>query len=237
MRLCYSINQYPTYYTGKVSNIGRSSISKSLLLIAAIMALSACSGIRAPQPAPTPQTSTPPQITTDSSSGASSDLKLCKMKVSNPPTNIGNSKVCVRGVELFVAPAPKACLSSGYGLRSGRQHKAIDYQSKPAGSVIAAGDGKIIEMTYRVKDYGRWIIIDHGDGIYTSYAHLKNVEQNLAIGNSVKQGQRLGMMGETGAAAQAIHLHFELRQGDYANPKTWWGLNPLNPFDQPATCS
>lgn len=227
----------------KHSNKSNYSSVKSLILISSILIISACSSTRTqivppiPDPDATTSSETTTEIPSEVSSDALSDLKLCKMHVSNAPTNIGSPKACVSGVELIIAPAPKACLSSGYGLRGGRQHKAIDYQSKPAGAVVAAGDGKIVEVTFRQKDYGNWVIIDHGKGVYTSYAHMKTVEQGLKLGGMVKQGQRLGIMGETGGAAQAIHLHFELREGDYGNPKSWWGLEPLNPFNQKALCS
>ena len=137
---------------------------------------------------------------------------------------------------MLIAPAPKACLSSGFGQRYNRPHSGIDYQSKPAGNVIAAGNGTVIDVLNRPKDYGRWIIIDHGKGVYSSYAHLKNVASNIKKGVKIAKGEILGTMGQSGNAAQAIHLHFEVRTGDYSNRKKWWGLSPVNLFNQPERC-
>jgi len=216
----------------------RSSYFQSLGFIVGALFISACSSMKSSQP--------PPQATlptgTTAETAATIDLNLCKMKVTNPPVADGRKirraspRACVNGVNLLVAPAPAACLSSGFGTRNKRRHQGLDYQSKPAGKVVAAADGQIINISYRKKDYGHWVIIDHGDGIYTSYAHLKNVDVSLQKGGQVQQGQLLGTMGKSGDAAHAIHLHYELRQGDYHNPKAWWGLKSIDPFALPDRC-
>jgi murein DD-endopeptidase MepM/ murein hydrolase activator NlpD len=142
----------------------------------------------------------------------------------------------MNNIELQLAPAPGACLSSGFGQRSGRVHKGLDYYSKPAVAVIAAADGKVIAVKFRAADYGNWVIIDHGEGVYTSYAHLANVEGDITSGAVVKRGQVLGMMGNSGDATSAIHLHYEVATGDYNNPKAWFGLTPRDPFRLAARC-
>jgi murein DD-endopeptidase MepM/ murein hydrolase activator NlpD len=201
-------------------------------LFASAFILNACTTTQPPtsSPSPAPPTETAAQL----------DLKECPMRITNSPLAQANQRsaiACIERVELYVAPAPGACLSSGYGKRGARPHKGVDYQSKPAGPVVAAGSGRILKIDYRQKDYGHWVIIDHGRGVYTSYAHLANVEERLSVGTPVKQGQKLGVMGNSGAAAKAVHLHYELRKGDYHNPKGWWGLNPLNPFALSERCS
>lgn len=209
-----------------------SSAGYKTILFASVFILNACTTTQPltslPSPAPPPETA------------AQLDLRDCPIRVSNSPlgqTNQRTAIACIERVELYVAPAPGACLSSGYGKRGARLHKGIDYQSKPAGPVVAAGSGKILKIDYRQKDYGHWVIIDHGEGVYTGYAHLANVDGRLSVGMPVKQGQKLGVMGNSGAAAKAIHLHYELRKGDYNNPKGWWGLNSINPFDLSERCS
>ena len=169
-------------------------------------------------------------------------LKLCDTFVSNPPRANGRLisrptvNACVDGVDLLIAPAPGACLSSGFGPRNQRPHKGVDYQSRPAGQVVAAAEGKVLRIEYREKDFGHWVILQHDSGVFTGYAHLKSVARNLKPGDHVRQGQVLGVMGNTGNAARAVHLHFEIRQGNFYNAKRWWGLRPLNPFALPADC-
>lgn len=169
-------------------------------------------------------------------------LKLCKMHVSNAPSAIDglinrkSQSACINGLALLIAPAPKSCLSSGYGIRGHKNHNGLDFQSKPAGNIVAASAGKIIDILNRKKDYGHWVIIDHGRGVYSSYAHLESVSPTIRKGERVKQGQRLGKMGKSGKAAKAIHLHYEVRVGDYSNSKKWWGLKPVDIFKHPEKC-
>ncbi len=169
------------------------------------------------------------------------NLALCPMTVSNAPkTTAGkvqrqSALACLNGVELLINPAPKACLSSGFGT-NGRSHRGLDYHKRPAGQVVAAGDGIIKNMAYRQKDFGNWIVIAHGSSVYSAYAHLAMVNQNLHVGMPIKQGQILGVMGKTGAEARGVHLHFEVRKGYYHNRRGWWGLTPVDPFLLPSQC-
>lgn len=88
------------------------------------------------------------------------DLNLCNTKVSNPPNSIAgrvlreSSYSCVNRRSLLLAPAPGACVSSGYGRRSGKLHHGLDYQSLPAGPVIAAAAGTIVRK--RLQGQGFW---------------------------------------------------------------------------------
>jgi murein DD-endopeptidase MepM/ murein hydrolase activator NlpD len=198
---------------------------KQLVIIVVVLLLTACST--------TPRT---PSISRDASTPSTQlDLALCPMKVSNPPkTSAGkvqrkSAVACLNDIELLINPAPNACLSSGFG-NKGRKHRGLDYHKRPAGNVIAAGHGIIKTITYRQKDFGNWIIIWHGSGVYTAYGHLAKVNNDLRVGSSVKQGQTLGIMGESGAGANGVHLHFEVRKGHYQNSLGWWGLTAIDPF-------
>lgn len=169
------------------------------------------------------------------------NLRLCPMRVTNAPRTINgavqrsSALACLNGVELLINPAPGACLSSGFGTR-GRTHRGVDYHKRPAGNVVAAGDGVIRTLTYRQKDFGYWLILDHGANVYTAYGHLAGFDSTLKQGQFVKQGQLLGLMGKTGNATTGIHLHFEVRSGNINNAKGWWGLSPVNPFLLSAQC-
>lgn len=169
------------------------------------------------------------------------DLALCPMKVSNAPKTLSgkvqreSALACLNNIELLINPAPDACLSSGFG-NNGRKHKGIDYHKRPAGIVVAAGNGAVKTITYRQRDFGNWIIIEHGANVYTAYGHLARVNHNLREGMPIKQGQTLGIMGETGTGANGVHLHFEVRQGNYQNSKGWWGLTAVDPFRLDGQC-
>lgn len=213
-------------------SIPRMPLHKYMIVIL-LLSIGACSTPKSKPPAETPINTT----------GLNSqlDLHICpKMFVSNKPKLASLNRTnlaCINGVELQVSPAPKACLSSGFGKRGERQHRGIDYQSKPAGPVVAASNGKVVKAEYRKKDYGNWVVIDHGTGVYSSYAHLANFGDGIVVGASVRKGQTLGKMGSSGISTDAIHLHYEIRQGDINNPKNWWGMKAINPFKLPVVCN
>ncbi len=159
-----------------------------------------------------------------------------KMKVSNAPKIDNNRRIKkyqpyinVNGVTLALVPLRGGCLSSGFGPRNGGWHKGIDFYQRPADMVYAAADGVILEREF-YKTYGNMIVIDHGEGVYTCYAHLKNFERNTRIGSKVKAGAALGIMGNTSTIRIPVNLHYGLLTGDYNNPKRAYGLKAHDPF-------
>jgi murein DD-endopeptidase MepM/ murein hydrolase activator NlpD len=164
-------------------------------------------------------------------------LILCpRMEVSNAPAADAQRKlapynpfVSVQGVRIATDPARGACLSSGYGTRDARLHKGVDYHSETGGPIVAAADGTVIEMKYR-DDYGNMVLIDHGHGVYTRYAHLASFGRGLTAGVTVKAGEQIGLMGNTAAYPVPIHLHYEVLTGNYANPRQSFGLQPVDVF-------
>jgi murein DD-endopeptidase MepM/ murein hydrolase activator NlpD len=139
--------------------------------------------------------------------------------------------VNVNGVVIASAPARGACLSSSFGVRGSSMHKGLDLHAHGGGPILAAGAGVVIERLYR-NDYGNMLLIDHGAGVYTRYAHLSSFAENIEIGAQVSLGQQIGMMGST--AARSVHLHYELLLGDYNNSRGSYGLTPRSPFEFPA---
>ncbi len=174
--------------------------------------------------------------------GSKLDLNLCNIRVSNPPDSIAgrvlrqSARACLNDVQLLVAPAPGACLTSGYGQRGSRLHRGIDYQSLPAGRVVAAGNGVIVEKGFRSKDFGNWLVIGHGAGVYSAYGHLASFRPGLFKGKSLRQGEHVGVMGSTGNATRAVHLHFEVRQGQIPAVGNFFSLESVDPFALPAQC-
>ena len=176
-----------------------------------------------------------------SNSAFETALSLCPgMSVSNGPRADAQRKVIgyaperkINDVKLAANPTKGACLSSGFGPRNGRTHRGVDFHARDGGPILAAGDGTVIEMKYR-DDYGNMILIDHGKGVYTRYAHLSTFQRGLAVGSTVKAGDSIGLMGNTAGYAVPIHLHYEVLTGDYNNPKASFGLEPQNVLTAPS---
>lgn len=194
-----------------------------------------------------PSTVPPPATAPPSGSGPLSqqgpflpnaELYVCPGPVSNAPATDARRRIVdlaplirVNGVILASAPANDACVSSGFGPRFGRMHDGLDLQARPAGPVYSGGPGLIREVS-TARGYGKYILIDHGRGVFTRYAHLDRFAPGIAPGVIIGFGQPLGMMGETGNAT-AIHLHYEVLRGAWG-PKGGWGLTPTNPLSWPA---
>ena len=97
-------------------------------------------------------------------------------------------------------------------------HQAIDIANKAAPTILAADSGTVIAAGWLDGyGYGNRVIIDHGNGFQTLYAHLASV--SVVAGQTVNRGNAIGRMGATGRST-GIHLHFEVRQGGAL-------LNPL----------
>jgi len=77
--------------------------------------------------------------------------------------------------------------------------------------VLAAADGIVVAVAHTRIGYGNYVIMAHGGGIDTLYAHL--LETQVNIGDKVVRGQRIGLEGSTGLST-GPHLHFELRIND-----------------------
>lgn len=91
-----------------------------------------------------------------------------------------------------------------------KMHTGIDIGSKLNEKIVAAADGIVIYAGTR-GGYGNCIIIDHGSGITTLYAHINNRGFLVQTGQRVKAGQAIAKAGKTGVAT-GPHLHFEVRK-------------------------
>jgi murein DD-endopeptidase MepM/ murein hydrolase activator NlpD len=111
----------------------------------------------------------------------------------------------------------KGVLSSRYGRRWGKMHKGIDIAGPIGTPVVAAADGVVVQSGFNSGGYGNVIDIQHADGSLTRYGH--NNRLIAGVGQSVKQGQHISDMGNTGHST-GPHLHFEFRPagGDAINP-------------------
>jgi murein DD-endopeptidase MepM/ murein hydrolase activator NlpD len=107
-------------------------------------------------------------------------------------------------------------ITSPYGPRWGGFHTGIDIDCETGQRIIASKGGRVIAAEYG-GGYGRMVIIDHGNGVSTLYAH--NSRLYVSQGQRVDRAQRIAACGETGHA-YGDHLHFEVRiNGDHTNPR------------------
>lgn len=116
-------------------------------------------------------------------------------------------------------------ITSPYGWRWGKYHDAIDIAlGYGIGSPIySAGDGVVADVFYQSTG-GKMITIDHGNNIFTMYAHLNS--QLVKKGQAVKRGEKIGTMGNTGFST-GPHLHFAVSQGMPYNG-SYKFFNPLS---------
>ncbi len=126
----------------------------------------------------------------------------------------------------YMWPVPSShSISSPYGPRlspfGGYEfHMGTDIVAPMGTPVVASRSGKIIIQVFH-PSYGNYIVVDHGDGVSTVYAHLSAFV--CAPGAQVNAGQVIGLIGSTGASTGA-HLHFEVRiNGQHTNPLAFIG--------------
>ncbi len=115
----------------------------------------------------------------------------------------------------------KTAVSATYGYRWGNLHRGIDIAATVGDPVVAAGDGKVIacEIDTYNGGYGTTVLIDHGDGVQTLYAHLDGI--SVTSGDFVTAGQTIARVGMTGEVTGPC-LHFEVRVNEVAvDPLLW----------------
>lgn len=127
---------------------------------------------------------------------------------------------------LIRAPVSFTRISSGFSLHRlnpvlgyTRAHQGVDYAAPTGTPIKAAGDGRIV-FRGRKGGYGNCVVIQHGGGYSTLYAHMSRFRRGLHVGSHVAQDQVIGYVGMTGVAT-GPHLHFEVRvNGVPRNPRT-----------------
>ena len=114
-------------------------------------------------------------------------------------------------------------LSSGYGVRvdpfNMKQgfHNGLDFQSAPGAPIVASARGRVIKSNFD-PSYGRLIVLDHGEGYLSRYAHAQEIF--VHEGDLVNRNQVIGSVGNSGRST-GPHLHFEiLKNGQTVDPTT-----------------
>jgi len=117
-------------------------------------------------------------------------------------------------------------LSSYYGYRMDpfykvmKFHEGVDFSAPEGTEIYATGNGTVVKVKHSKRSYGNSILIDHGYGYQTFYAHCKKIL--VKKGQKVKRGQVIATVGNTGKST-APHLHYEVRKNGKA-------INPINFF-------
>ncbi|URN96141.1 MAG: peptidoglycan DD-metalloendopeptidase family protein [Candidatus Pristimantibacillus lignocellulolyticus] len=145
-----------------------------------------------------------------------SKLNAEKKRISNPYT----------GGTLGMPIADGYRLSSNFGVRihpiTGvkKAHNGIDFAA-PSGTAIYAAESGVVLISKTWSGYGNCIIIDHGNGIWTLYGHIKNGGLLVNAGDTVKRGDKIALVGSTGNST-GPHLHFEVRKNEVpVNPSSY----------------
>ena len=122
----------------------------------------------------------------------------------------------------------KVRLSSLFGYRNDpfsgapRMHQGVDLSGNRGEPIYAAGNGKVVEVRNSFFGYGREVVVDHGFGYKTRYAHLHRMF--VKVGDEVQRGQQIATMGNTGKS-KGVHLHYEVIYRERR-------VNPLNYYNK-----
>ncbi|MBQ8674015.1 MAG: M23 family metallopeptidase [Bacteroides sp.] len=118
--------------------------------------------------------------------------------------------------------------ASGYGTRidpiygTSRFHNGMDFSANPGTDVYATGDGTVVKMGWQT-GYGKTIVVDHGFGYRTLYAHLRDFRTK--VGKKVVRGEVIGGVGSTGKST-GPHLHYEVHvKGQVVNPINYYFMD------------
>jgi len=133
-------------------------------------------------------------------------------------------------------PFPTAVpISSGFGDRvapcryCSSDHKGVDFTPGNGQPIFVIADGVVTAAEYG-GGYGQFVYVEHqinGQSIVTVYAHMQRNSSPLRVGEELKVGDFIGLVGNTGTST-GPHLHFEVRiNGEYVNPFSWLKENAL----------
>ena len=131
--------------------------------------------------------------------------------------SVGNASGTSNG---FIWPTKKAGSYVSCGIWGYKGHTGTDIAGVGKGAnIYAAAAGTVVRVKWNTTGYGYHLMIDHGGGIQTLYAHCSNMY--VKVGQYVNQGDIIAAVGSTGRST-GPHLHFEIRiNGQYVNPMNY----------------
>jgi murein DD-endopeptidase MepM/ murein hydrolase activator NlpD len=160
-----------------------------------------------PSASASPTATTPAPATSTATKAATPAAKATTAKP-KPPT------------PAWVSPMPGGEITSCFGQRWGVLHAGIDLAADAGTPIYSVAAGTVLTAGWAYAGYGISVVVDHGNGIQTHYAHQSRTA--VQPGQKVKAGQVIGYEGSTGDST-GPHLHFEVHQG------LWNQLDPA-PF-------
>lgn len=115
-------------------------------------------------------------------------------------------------------------ISSPYGYRGSEFHTGVDWAAPVGTPMFAAADGRVVRSQTCGCGYGYYIMIDHGGGIFTLYAHMWASSVRVRKGDVIRKGQQIAAVGNNGRST-GPHLHFEVHRGigNHVNPMGYFG--------------
>ena len=141
----------------------------------------------------------------------------------------GDMASCIPAIPPVVPDRSIYHISSRFGYRSdpftgkSRRHTGIDFALMPGNPVYSTGDGVVESVRHDFYGYGNQVLIDHGFGYKTRYAHLKAVD--VVEGMTLKRGEKIGTSGNSGRSS-GPHLHYEVIYRDqHVNPSNYFDLD------------
>ncbi len=126
-----------------------------------------------------------------------------------------------------IQPVSLTTISAHFGFRSDpfthhlKMHYGIDFSGSIGTPVHATGEGVVVSAEFSFTGYGKEVVIDHGFGYKTRYAHLSKIE--VQAGDKIIRGQVIGLLGNSGRST-GPHLHYEVMLRNSA-------IDPLNYFN------
>ena len=161
-------------------------------------------------------------------------------EITSVARNAGDMVSCIPAVSPLFPDRSKVRLSSSFGYRTdpvyggGEFHQGQDFATAKGTPVYATGDGVVEKAEFQFRGYGNEIVINHGFGYKTRYAHLSVID--VAPGVKVKRGDKIGEVGSTGKST-GPHLHYEVLYRDSrVNPLNYMDMDmPLEEFDAMVT--
>ncbi|MBQ8148455.1 MAG: M23 family metallopeptidase [Lachnospiraceae bacterium] len=149
--------------------------------------------------------------------GTETEREIIKEQINS----VAVAKIVERGTKAlptYIRPTTYGVLTSPYGPRWGTVHKGIDW-GVPTGTACRASRAGTVVSAGWSGGYGYCVVIDHGDGVRTRYAHLSSI--SVSNGQYVDQGQVIALTGNTGNST-GPHIHFEIIvNGTHVNPANY----------------
>ena len=130
------------------------------------------------------------------------------------------TRVRAKPAPKWVNPMPGVRLSSCFGPRWGTRHQGLDFAGPAGTRIVSVGSGRVVSAGWDYGGYGISVLVDHGHGLLSHYAHASRAL--VGPGQRVRPGQPIAVEGSTGNST-GPHLHFEVHRGlwNQVDPAAW----------------